>query len=93
MLTGLGSVGIEVKNVEGEYNIGCCKHGKRYKKVHPEDVVYYKVGAFVQSFWKDAYIMSYLFQYSLRDAKENVLICGFPKNSISKVCARLEQKR
>lgn len=45
---------------------------KDIKKVHPEDVVCYKGGAFVQAFGKDAYIMSYLFEYSLRDAKENV---------------------
>lgn len=82
MLTGFVPVGIEVKNVEVEYNMGVVSMAKDIKKVHPEDVVCYKVGAFVQTFGKDAYIISYLFEYSLRDAKENVPTCRFTKNAI-----------
>ena len=63
------------------------------KKDHPNDVVCYKVGAFVQLFGKDAYIISYLFDYSLKEIKENIPTCGFPKRAISKVCAKLEQKK
>ena len=66
---------------------------KDIKKAHPNDLVCYKVGAFVQAFGKDAYLMSYMFEYGLRDAKENVPACGFPKRAISKVCAKLEQKK
>ncbi len=73
--------------------MGVVSMAKDIKKVHPDDVVCYKVGAFVQTFGKDAYIISYLFEYSLRDAKENVPSCGFPKRAISKVCAKLEQKK
>ena len=73
--------------------MGVVSMAKDIKKVHPNDVVCYKVGAFVQTFGKDAYIISYLFEYSLRDAKENVPTCGFPKRAISKVCAKLEQKK
>ena len=42
---------------------------KDIKKVHPEYVVCYKVGAF----GKDAQVMSYLFGYKLFKAKENKL--------------------
>ena len=73
--------------------MGVVSMAKDIKKVHPNDVVCYKVGAFVQTFGKDAYLISYLFDYSLRDAKENVPSCGFPKRAISKVCAKLEQKK
>ena len=73
--------------------MGVVNMAKDIKKVHPDDVVCYKVGTFVKAFGKDAYIISYLFEYSLIDAKENVASCGFPKRAISKVCTRLEQKK
>ena len=41
-------------------NMGVVSMAKDIKKVHPEDVVCYKIGAFVQAFGKDAYVMSYL---------------------------------
>lgn len=56
-------------------------------------MVCYKVGAFIQSFGKDAYMMSYLFGYKLSKAKENIPTCGFPKRAIKKVCSKLEQKK
>ena len=65
---------------------------KDIKKVHPEDVVCYKVGAFVQAFGKDAYIISYLFGYKLSVAKGEIPTCGFPKRAIGKVCKSLENK-
>lgn len=66
---------------------------KDIKKVHPEDVVMYKVGNFVQSFGKDAYILSYIFDYKLRSTNDNISTCGYPKNAISKVMAKLEQRK
>ena len=57
---------------------------KDIKKVHPNDVVCYKVGAFVQAFGKDAYIMSYILDYKLKETKENIPTCGFPKKAIPK---------
>ena len=66
---------------------------KDIKNKHLNDVAFYKVGAFVQLFGKDAYIISYLFDYNLKEIKENIPTCGFPKRAISKVCAKLEQKK
>lgn len=63
------------------------------KKEHPEEVVCYKMGAFIQSFGKDAYIISCLFDYNVKEIKGTVPSCGFPKRAISKVCAKLEQKK
>ena len=53
----------------------------------------YKVGNFVQVFGKDAYVISYVFGYALRATKDNIQICGFPKNAIPKVMSKLEQKK
>lgn len=59
-------------------NMEVVSMAKDIKKVHPEDVVCYKVGAFVQAFGKDAYVMSYLFGYKLSEKKENKLyICRY----------------
>ena len=66
---------------------------KDIKKAHPEDVVMYKVGNFVQSFGKGAYILSYIFDYKLRRTKDNVSTCGYPKSAISKVMEKLEQRK
>lgn len=66
---------------------------KKLKEEHPNDVICYKLGAFVQAFGKDAYIVSYLFDYNLKETKENIPICGFPQKAISKICAKLEQKK
>ena len=51
------------------------------------------MGAFIQSFGKDAYIISCLFDYNVKEIKGTVPSCGFPKRAISKVCAKLEQKK
>ena len=66
---------------------------KDIKKVHPIDVVMYKVGNFVQSFGKDAYILSYIFDYKLRSTNDNISTCGYPKNAIPKVMVKLEQRK
>lgn len=50
-------------------NMGVLNMAKDIKKVHPEDVVMYKVGNFVQAFGKDAYILAYIFEYKLTNYK------------------------
>ncbi|MFR8117359.1 MAG: hypothetical protein ACLVAK_10220 [Clostridia bacterium] len=49
--------------------MGVLNMAKDIKKVHPEDVVMYKVGNFVQAFGKDAYILAYIFEYKLTNYK------------------------
>ena len=66
---------------------------KEIKKVHSEFVILYKVGAFIQCFGKDAYIMCYIFDYNIQNTKEDVPSCGFPKKAISKITAKLERKK
>ena len=68
---------------------------KDIKKIYPTSIVCYKVGAFMQIFGKDAYIVSYLFGYSIKEvnSKESIASCGFPKNAINKVIAKLERNK
>ena len=73
--------------------MGVVNMAKDIKKVHPEYVMMYKVGNFVQAFGKDAYVISYVFGYALRATKDNIQTCGFPKNAIPKVMSKLEQKK
>ena len=78
---------------EKETAMSVVNMAKDIKKVHPEDVVMYKVGNFVQSFGKDVYILSYVFDYKLRNTKDDIPTCGYPKNAIPKVMVKLEQRK
>ena len=60
---------------EKETTMSVVNMAKDIKKVHPEDVVMYKAGNFVQSFGNDAYILSYIFDYKLRSTKDNISTC------------------
>lgn len=66
---------------------------KNIKQVHPNFLICYKVGTFYHSYGKDAYILSYLFDYRIKDIEENISMIGFPRNAISKVMVRLEREK
>ena len=36
------------------------------KKVHPSVIIFYEIGTFYYTYGKDAYIISYMFDYKLR---------------------------
>ena len=59
------------------------------KQVHKEEIVFVKIGKFYQVYGKDAYIISYFFDYKLKKVEE-VYMCGFPESSINRVTAKLE---
>lgn len=44
---------------------------KVIKRIHPEDIVLLKVGTFYHTYSKDAYIISYLFNYQIKKVEEN----------------------
>ena len=62
------------------------------KTVHPEDVVMVSIGSFYYLYGKDAYIISYLFNYELK-LIENIYSCAFPKKSLNRVMSLLEDKK
>lgn len=66
---------------------------KAIKQVHEKDVVLVKIGSFYHIYGKDSYIISYLFGYKLKKTEGYLYTCGFPLNSISKVIAKLEEKK
>ena len=62
------------------------------KKIHREYVVLVKEGSFYHVYGRDAYIISYLFRYKIKEI-EGIKACGFPKNSINKVISKLETNK
>lgn len=62
------------------------------KKVHPEYMVLIKEGSFYHTYGKDAYIISYLFGYKIKEI-EKIKACGFPINTINRVVAKLETNK
>lgn len=66
---------------------------KNIKEIHTDYVLCFKVGSFYYSYGKDAYIMSYLFGYQMKNATDNMPSIGFPKNALAKVQSRLEKEK
>ena len=66
---------------------------KNIKEVHPNALVCYKVGAFVNCYGKDAYIISYLFDYKIRMVTDSMISIGFPINAIPKITARFQREK
>ena len=66
---------------------------KNIKEVHPDTLVCYKVGAFVNCYGKDAYILSFLFNYKIKILDNNNIVSGFPKNALPKLKARLKREK
>ena len=66
---------------------------KAIEQVHPKDVVLFKIGSFYHAYSKDSYILSYLFEYKIKKVENNYSTSGFPSSSLSKVLAKLEEKK
>lgn len=66
---------------------------KTIKEIHPKDLILVKIGSFYHIYGKDAYIISYLFGYKLKTFEKKYVTCGFPINCISRIMARLEEKK
>ena len=65
---------------------------KKLKQIHPYSVMIYKVGSFYQTYGKDAYIISGMFDYVLKPSGNSVS-CGFGENAINKVKNKLEDEK
>ena len=66
---------------------------KTIKRVHEMDVVLVKIGEFYHAYGKDACILSYLFDYKLKNVDSSCYTCGFPVKSVSKIQAELERNQ
>ena len=65
---------------------------KTIKTVHPSCMVIVKIGTFYNVYSKDAYIISYLLKYKIKE-KDNIPTCSFPVSSLSKVENILEKNK
>lgn len=66
---------------------------KNIKMIHPNYLICYRVGAFVNCYGKDAYILSYLFNYKINKVNQSNIMSGFPKNALPKVTARIQREK
>ena len=62
------------------------------KQVHPNDVILIKIGKFYHAYGKDAYIISFIFNYQLKKVETNTNTTGFPAVALNKVIKTLEDK-
>lgn len=62
------------------------------KEIHKLDIIFIRIGKFYHVYGKDAYIISYLFNYKIK-VLEGTAMCGFPLSSISKIIAKLEEMK
>lgn len=64
---------------------------KAIKQIHPEYIVLIKIGKFYYSYSKDAYIVSYIFNYKLKIVEENIRVCAFPVFILNKIMAKCKR--
>jgi len=53
----------------------------------------FKIGAFYHVYNRDSYILSYLFNYKIKDLGSNHKECGFPESALPKVMTKLENNK
>lgn len=66
---------------------------KTIKEIHSKDICLFKIGTFYHAYGRDAYILSYIFGYKIKDLEKKYKECGFPTTAIAKVCAKLESNK
>lgn len=73
--------------------MGVANMAKNIKQVHMDSIICYKVGTFYNCYGKDSYILSYLFDYKIKTIENDIPVCGFPKNALQRVSARLQKEK
>lgn len=59
-------------------------------EVNSDWMCLFKIGSFYHCFGKDAYILSYIFNYKIKEIGSNHKDCGFPIGVLPKIKAKLE---
>lgn len=72
--------------------IGAITIFKEIKQIEPKSIALIRSGGFYRVYGRDAYILSNVFEYKV-NKEEKTVSCGFPIKAISKVIARLENKK
>lgn len=75
--------------------MGIIEMVKTIKKVESKSIILIEIGKFIYSYGKDAYIISYIFNYKIKILKENnnTYVCAFPRDKLKKIMATLENKK
>lgn len=66
---------------------------KTIKEIHSKDVCMFKIGTFYHTYNRDSYILSYIFDYKIKELGANHKECGFPEVALPRVLARLEKEK
>ncbi len=82
-----------VRRAEGIFGKNMKEIIKNIKEIHKETVCFFRVGTFYHCYNKDAYIISFLFNYKLKSLEKNYVECGFPLGAINKNIAKLENNK
>lgn len=45
---------------------------KTIKEIHSKDICLFKIGTFYHAYGRDAYILSYIFGYKIKDLEKNI---------------------
>ena len=63
------------------------------KELNMKSVCLFKAGTFYHAYNRDSYILTYLFDYKIKELGQKNKECGFPINSLNKVIAKLENNK
>ena len=63
------------------------------KAINPKSICLYKVVTFYHAYGRDASIMSFLFDYKIKELGENHKECGFPIGAVNKITAKLQNSQ
>ena len=67
---------------------------KNIKEIHPKTLLLFKVGAYCEAYGRDSYIISYLFDYQIKQKGENdIPKVGFSKRAIPRVLSKIEEEK
>lgn len=47
------------------------------KEIHTKDICLFKIGTFYHAYGRDAYILSYIFGYKIKDLEKNIKNVAF----------------
>ena len=72
--------------------MSCITMVREIKSIHPTDIALIRLGGFYKVYGKDAYIISKIFGYKVKE-EEQIVSCGFPIKIINKIKATLENKK
>ena len=66
---------------------------KLIRDLNPNSLLLFKMGSFYHAYGKDAYLLSYLFGYQIKNSDGVLSTCGFPVSAIGKIESDFDNKK